>query len=395
MTREGIGTYFREVLSYREMVRLRPTLVVLLAVMLCVSCSKDAREEDGIQTIGVNFRVAVPIDESSSAATENNGNLTWGDEYDMEEGLPDENRILWVDFSVAFFSEAEKTYIGKLERIQCVGGQLAGGQYTYECNGVLKSKEDMTVEELVEKLRSAGRIRTLVTANVANLQQEVLDAGISKPNDGLGTVEYSCSGIFDRNFPAIPMWGVVTNDFSELTIGKSVSLGEVALLRSVAKVEVLVSEELQQASNNAIKLNSVSVNRMNTTGYVLPGKWNEIEETEKLEFSETLRIPDDVNEVEGCDFKVGTDGRVVFYLPECRNMAGESEIIMRVSYNVEDEVRTGTIHLCKYESGVPTGDLWNVVRNHLYRYIITNTGEIKFRVEVHPWDEVEIPEIMM
>lgn len=370
--------------------------VVVLAVVLCVSCSKDTPGSpgDGMVPLSVNFRMAVPVDEFAGDGTEYNEDWTWGDDYNKEDALSAENRILWDDLSVAFFSENGGTFIGYLEDIHCVNLLPGDNQYTYECNGILKTMEEMTVEELVEKLRSAGQVKTMVTANVANLQQEILDAGINSLNAGLGEVKYSCNGSFDGNFPAIPMWGVTVNDFSGLPPGMSMSLGNVALLRSVAKVEVLVSDELKETSGNTVQLESVSVNRMNSSGYVLPGKWNEIEKTEALRFSETSRIPATVEETENT-FQVQGDGTVVFYLPECGNMAGENEIIMTVRYTVEDEEREGEIHLCNYENGVPdTENLWDVVRNHLYRYIITNTGEIKFEVEVHPWDEIEIPEIM-
>lgn len=373
--------------------------VTALAVVLCVSCSNDAPgslgDGDGMQPLSVNFRMAVPVDASAANGTGYDEDRTWGDDYNQEQGLSAENLILWDDFSVTFFSVKDNSYIGHLEDIHCVNLLPGVDQYTYECKGVLKTTEEMTVETLVEKLKSAGQVRTLVTANVADLQPDILDEGIGDTDAGLGRVEYSCNGVFEMSFPAIPMWGVATNDFSELTPGASMSLGEVALLRSVAKVEVLISDELQETSGNRIRLQSVTVNKMNKRGYVLPGKWNEIENTKDLKLSETLRIPDSAVGSKGT-FSVREDGRIVFYLPEYLNTQGDDEILLTVNYTVEDEEREGVIHLCNYENGVPeTENLWNVVRNHLYRYIITNTGEIRFKVEVHPWDEIEIPEIMM
>ena len=374
-------------------------LPVLLTALLCVSCSKDGQvlsgEGDGMLPLSVNFRMTVPMDASAADSPEYNEDWTWGDEYNHEIALSAENRILWDDFSVAFFSENDGSYIGHLRDIHCINLLPGVDMTTYECKGVLTTTEELKAEELMEKLRSAGQVRTMVVANV-KIEQETLDAGISGADAGLGAMEYSCNGTFSEEFPAIPMWGVTTNDFSGLTPDKSIDLGKVSLLRSVAKVEVLVSEELQQASNNTIRLESVSVSRMNTTGYVLPGKWNEIDETKNLRFSDTSRIPGEAESNENKSFRVQDDGRVLFYLPECLNAPGDDEILLTVNYTVEDEAREGKIHLCNYNNGIPdTGKLWNVVRNHLYRYIITNTGEIKFEVEVHPWDEVEIPEIQM
>lgn len=374
-------------------------LTALLAALSCVSCSKEALvsfgEEDGMQPLNVIFRMAIPMDASTVDSQEYNDDQTWGDDYNQENALSAENRILWDDFSVAFFSENDNSYIGHLRDIHCINLLPGVDMATYECKGVLTTTEDMKAEELVEKLRSSGKVRTLVIANVKT-EQKTLEAGISGADAGLGAMEYSCNGLFNIDFPAIPMWGMTTNDFSGLTLGKSIDLGKVALLRSVAKVEVLVSDELQQASENTIKLTSVSVSRMNTTGYVLPGNWNNIDKTENLKFSETLRIPEPATKEEDKTFSVRDDGRVLFYLPECRNGSGDDEIVLTVNYTVEDEAREGIIHLCDYSNGNPDREnLWDVVRNHLYRYIITNSGEIKFMVEVHPWDEVEIPEIMM
>ena len=374
-------------------------LTALLAALSCVSCSKEALvssgEEDDMQPLNVIFRMAIPVDASTVDSQEYNDDWTWGGDYNQENALSAENRILWDDFSVAFFSDNDKSYIGYLRDIHCMNLLPGTGMATYECKGVLTTTEDMKAEELVEKLRSSGKVRTLVIANVKT-EQKTLEAGISGADAGLGAMEYSCNGSFNIDFPAIPMWGMTTNDFSGLTLGEPFDLGKVALLRSVAEVEVLVSEELQQASGNTIKLTSVSVSRMNTTGYVLPGNWNNIDKTENLKFSETLRIPEPATKEEDKTFSVRDDGRVLFYLPECRNGSGDDEIILTVNYTVEEEEREGKIHICNYDNGIPdTANLWNVVRNHLYRYIITNTGEIQFKVEVHPWNEVEIPEIMM
>ena len=374
--------------------------VVVLTAVLCVSCSKDTPDSPGegygMQPLNVDFRIAVPVDASATDGAEYDGNGTWGDGYDKEDALPAENRIDLNTFSVTFFSAENQTYIWHLDDIHCVTTLPEPGQNIYVCNGKLKPEAGETVDELVQKLRSSGTVRMLVTANVTGITPETLKKGMLNIDAGLGGVEYSCNGTLDKqNFPAIPMWGVTTNDFSGLTPGMSMSLGELALLRSVAKVEVRISDELKKASGDKVKLESVSINRMNTKGYVLPGKWNEIGKTKDLKFSETSRIPENAEETENCEFSAGEDGSVVFYLPECQNGTGNREIVMTVRYTVEDEQREGTIRLCNYRDGVPDNEKWDVVRNHLYRYVITNTGEIKFRVEVHPWDEIEIPEIMM
>ena len=380
---------------YRLINVIRRLPVAVMAVMACVSCSKNT--PDPIQPLSVNFRMSVPVDASAAGGPEYNGEQTWGDKYNEENALPAENRILWDDFYVTFFSAQDGAYIGHLENLRCVNLLPGINVATYECKGELTTTGKIEVEELVQKLKEAGTVKTLVTANVADLQQELFLEGIGTRDAGLGSVEYPCKGTFDKAFPAIPMWGVTSGgDFSELTPGATLDLGKVTLLRSVAKVEVLVSEELQQTSGNTVKLGSVSISRMNTTGYVLPGNWSNIDKTENLKFSETLRIPEKVESVKETTFNVQDDGRVLFYLPECNNAPGDDEIILTVNYTVEEEEREGKIHICNYDNGIPdTANLWNVVRNHLYRYIITNTGEIQFKVEVHPWNEVEIPEIMM
>lgn len=366
-----------------------------LLAIVCIALSSCTYEEriDGRnpQALYVTFRIA------TSGVPGNADDGSWGDPYDTSEADDFENKILKDQFHVTFYDTESSNYVGRLEDIQPTDVVQSGTELQEFFQAELKLDKSISVEQLRTK-----NLKMMVVANVPEVTDTELKTAISSVDVGLGNLTYSYVGQpakkDDENFPAIPMWGVCSPDLKNIAPGETTDLGKVDLLRAMAKVEVCVGTNTEGILDN-VTVKSVTVSRVNTSGYGLPGKWNEIAKTTDLKFSETLRVPADVKTAEKM-FNADDDGRtVVFYLPECKNgTAGNDEIKMTVTYAAGEEDKRGEILFCPYSGGSPVqnSERWDIVRNHHYKYEITSvSGVIKFKAKVHRWDEVETDEVVM
>lgn len=370
-------------------------MVAIVCTALSSCIYEGADEGRNPQALYVTFRLAMSsVSEggvSEASSPNDTGSGSWGDAYGSSDADDFENKILKEQFHVTFYDSENGNYAGRLENILCT----AGKGYICEFHAELKTEPELSVEAL-----RAKKMKMMVVANVPDVPEATLRTAISDAGTGLGGLTYSCVGQRgsgnDGGFPAIPMWGVCSPDLSDIAPGVTKDLGTVDLLRALAKVEVCVDHTNETLGD--VKVKSVTVSRVNTSGYGLPGKWNEIANTKALKFAETLRVPAGVATAESRKFDADAGGTVVFYLPECVNgTAGDGEIKMTVAYTVEDDEREGTILFCPYSGGSPVHNSgrWDIVRNHHYKYEITHVGIIRFKASVHEWDNVEMEEVVM
>lgn len=407
-------------------------MALLWCVLLAQGCSSDGAEPNpgsatqpgaqsggaqpaGTQSLYASFRVVVPgVAEDGAArpvgtraAAEYGPGVSWGDDYEQSGAVGFENRLI-VDeshFHVALYDAVEGSYMGRFKDIVRTNLSMLGPDYLYEFHAKLDiPDQSISLDEL-----NRMTLKMVVVANMGDVSDDMLAAGLSSDAGGLGTLEYD-RGQVDGDDPAIPMWGVATVEIEKVRVlvdgeprygfvpSLTSDMGKVDLLRALAKVEVRVNLNGEGPAERVI-VERVTVNRANTTGYGLPGEWNTVGDTKRLTFGNTLRVPADVQSETDRTFRKAndTDG-VVFYLPECENSSAD-EIKMTVCYSVEGEERTGEIHLCSYADGKPESGyetkLWNVVRNHHYLYTITGIGKIGFSATVCNWDGVEEIEVDM
>lgn len=368
-------------------------MICCLLAAVCTGLSSCAHDEDPTandvnpQALYVAFRlttsvVSGPSTTSRGSVPDNTDKGAWGDGYSSSETIEFEEKILKDKFHVVFYDFGDNSYVGCLDNILCTELTQSGAGGIYTFHGELKLEQTgMTVEQLRQK-----SVKMMVIANMPDVPEASLKNGLS--DSGLGHLTYDYIGQ-EGDFQAVPMWGVASPDLSAITPGKTLNLGTVSLLRAMAKVEVCVNRADPNLNNVNVK--SVTVNRANISGYGLPSNWTGIGETSDLKFAETLRIPDDATPVSRTFAKADDQGAVIFYMPECRNNPGDDEIILTVIYTADSEEREGTIRLCPYANGRPGNgsELWDVIRNHHYRYEIASIGVIKFKVSVHEWTIVE------
>jgi len=367
-------------------------LPVLLSVLLA-SCIYDSGPfDDGaaaddpeavymsftLSTAGASTRAA-----SRGAAPDDAGDA-WADGYVPSDAVEFEERILRDRFCAAFYDTADGSYLGRLDNIICSDYAQSASGGIYEFHGTLRLYDSgMTVEKLRTK-----SVRMMVAANMpAEMPDALLGEGLRSVGGGLGSLTSNYAGR-EGDFEAIPMWGVCTASLRGIEPGEVYDMGSISLLRSMAKIEVCVKKD---ATPGKLSIESVTVANANTSGCVLPGKWNELAKTEDLKFGETLRIPDKTGVGTMRFHKADANGAIVFYLPECRNAQGDSEVFMTVGYTLGGESHEGIIRFCPYtDDGAPVGrPLWDIVRNHHYKYEIAHSesGGFLFRVRIEDMEK--------
>ena len=243
--------------------------------------------------------------------------------------------------------------------------------------------------DIINVYRFVGEISTSILENnqldckimvFANFEETI------GPNTDLSLLK------FDFDSDHIPMWGVQTFDVT-LQPGKFKELEEpIYLLRAMAKIEVKLSTDVSNLS-----LAKVYLSDFNKEGYSLPNGYGSYGDTREMDVDLVINsIKDD--DVEILEFSENRDGFIV-YLPEYTVTLNDNPIIYLDITQTNDDGTTTELeglplYLRNYDNKhKPTGDYFNIVRNHYYEYIITGVNDgynLLLTCEVQPWDVEEI-----
>ena len=331
-----------------------PTLLLLLAATLASCVYDDApatRDDDARQAVQVTFTLA-----AGNAPTETRADgPTWGHDYDKEDATAWENAI--DQLQVLVYDEDGTNCVGQVENLIRFSNDN-GQSYTY--HGQLTTPTGT-------ELSTDTPYKFVILANI--------DPNLTD-NNTLGDLT------FEQGADYIPMWGVTTKRLT-LTPGTADNLDTIYLLRAMAKVEVCLSDELK----DEYTLKSVTLNRYNKTGYCLPKGYNDVTETTKLDregdtpasfnpYSSLGEAPIGFKKIEET---------AVCYLPEYEKDA-DSPAKLTITLNNEGTDKEYPLDLKDYTSGA----YYNLVRNHIYRYTITdvNDGTLTVQYKVLPWEVV-------
>lgn len=340
-----------------------PALLLLLAATLasCVYDNEPAlHSDDGRQAVQVTFTLA-----AGNAPTDTRAEgPTWGDVYPNENGTEWEKAIDPDDLQVLLYTAADNGYVARVENL--VYFRNDDGTYTY--HGQLTADADDLTPDTEYKI--------MVFAN----------CGIN--NDTETNIYTLANTTFTRDgADYIPLWGVKTTTLN-LTPGTANNLDKIDLLRAMAKVEVTLSDAL----TGEYTLNSVTLNRYNTTGYCLPAGYNAVRETKDLEREDDTPAsfrPYPSLETTPLSFTVSDDGNTaVYYLPEyAKSDANPAQLTITLAKD-GNKTKDYTLHLKDYNTD--NGGYYDLVRNHIYRYIITgvNDGALTVQYLVLPWELV-------
>lgn len=326
------------------------TIYIGLMGCLVSSCQQSLDEEVQDSTIGkaeITFTIALNEDISSSR-------VLWEDNEtssDSELGSTDDNQIDLTsqDGLRVFVYDLSGNLIGEVTDKDVF--RLSAN--TYKFNGKLT----------IQNLSSATlRCRLMVYANCIS-----------------GTETFN----YDARY--IPMWGVKETTLN-LTKGELINLTEpIYLLRSMAKVEVKLGASIAEEYD----LNSVKVNKYNVVGNVLPSGSATAIATEEMNIASVFN-PNNSSLGSELNFSKVTDDEFYVYLPDYDNTnpAVISVVIGEKEYDIEFK---------EYFEGQPSGENYNIVRNHYYQYTITNvteqTVEVNFalKYQVMDWTNITNP----
>lgn len=359
----------------RKIYKYLYAVLLLSLALLPTGCASDGDvlcpEPDNGTASYVTFRVVTPKAMVTRTATRgvpdvDNAEI-WGDGYLSEAGVDFDNALIGNQFNV-FITDSGGMLITKLRNLIYI-------ETTDSENNVVYSFSGEIPKDKVEDLKTYSNARIHIAANCGS------DISLSD------ALSFNHAGQPSKTFTAIPMWGVETFNFTTLKPGNN-DVGEIWLLRAMAKVEIIIDTKV--TDNFITALTSASVKNANTRGYVLPQTWSTVADTKALSFKNSLKALPSAAGISGmtpADDK--TTDKIVFYLPETENTDGATEITL--NYTLKgNESKSGVIKFAKYENGTPSDTYYDIVRNHLYRFEVSLSGKFVIRYTVCPWNTYEI-----
>ena len=348
-------------------------LFVSLIGTLATSCSQDDVVQQADDDV-INVTFTLMMSDPKSRAL---------DDYvtGTEQGNVYENRIDAGGLQVLFYSTDLKTCYGKVENISL---------FKTDASHIYRFVGDLRVSGVSASAPLACKV--MVFANCRNVDSTT----------ALATLEYVYNADnFKNESTNIPMWGVATfvNNGStdtrlRLIPGEEEDLGTIYLLRSMAKVEVVMSNEAAAEYDLA---NVTLQGGYHTEGLCLPKNYIGASVTTDMNTStEMFNVTDDLSsESTDLAFKqVTANSQYVLYLPEYA-VTADSKIMVSVLYK---DGETGPnlkgknfIYFKKYTDGATseTAESFNIVRNHYYQYIIRSVKEdapLNLELTVKPWN---------
>lgn len=341
---------------------LHIAFAALLSLLSFVSCSRNdevavAEGEEG--KVQVTFTLKLDNESSASRAMSRAEDNTWGDKYDDDLGNDYDNRI--DNLQVVIYEGS--TFKCKVTNLSFYKNEEKN-EYTY-----LGS-----IEVPSETLTAGTEYKIMVFANCEDWADITSETTLST------FLPYTYSEGMD-----IPMWGVITQTLS-LEPGSRQELSDISLLRAFAKVEVSMNVE-------GYTLQSVSIDNSNKQGYCLPKDYTLVGNTTDLDREEDTDITTfnpykNSEKIEGRTFT--NENGTYIYLPEYDNGTEAAKIQVTVKNNTTNEEKKYDLEFKDYENGAPTGDPYDIVRNHIYRYTITgvNDGKLIIKYKAKPWELV-------
>lgn len=300
----------------------------------------------------VTFTLAV---EDASSGTR----AAWSEGYQEDVGTSYDNRIALNGLQVLFY-DSNNRYVGEVENLM----HIAVSQSEYKFSGDITGLPFVVGE----------KYKVMVLANSPEYKQD------------LGSLNFSIENILYPN-GYLPMWGVATMTPQNVELQ---DIGTINLLRSVAKVEVVLSAEMIE---RGYTLDAASMRHYNTNGYCVPNGWNGVESTLQLDQDNCMNayhshVDNSILFVEGVNQKSRW-----LYVPEF-NVLHTAINRPLISVTLGD----GTLVPLSFNDAISFGDYnngvmvpgteYNIVRNHIYRFTISGiSAGIEVEYEVLPWND--------
>lgn len=354
------------------------TRMLVCACFMLYGCTNDdalcdKEVPDGIVQVG--FRIRLSDEYGAPASGTRADGTTLPPDYDdpekYETGAGYENYIGLADddFFFLLFDE-DGRYVETMDVLGVV--PVGGGEY---------STEYTVLCTLTKRPEGTFKVVALANWGVGNYPRGAdLAAGVT-------TIRDVCSSAGKNNVYAykapfapsartpIPMYGIKTSSIS-LETGRYNDIGDLYLLRAMAKVEVICEK------NSGLELATVTLSGYNDRGFCAPDGMDA-----NTAYVSGTHIPDNAV-TEGSaplDFRISENkDRAVLYIPEYRNTGTDPRCRLSVTF-ADNPDRTFTIDFCEYRNGVSTNEWFDILRNCCYHFTVDKTPE--FEVDVIPYGE--------
>lgn len=334
--------------------------LLALAMFSCSQSEDDPTQQQAPNKEKVQVTFTISLDDQQVGTRS-----IWGDnELEGDTGTSIENYIDMDNLQVLLYT-SNNQYAAKV--INMIYWPTGNSNAEYEFIGD------------VSTTLAAGTYKVMVFANCPEVNAQT----------DLSTMSFTPDSYTQ---PVIPMWGVKQADLS-LVLGKRDNLGTISVLRSMAKIEVGLSDELVEYYN----LQGVSFDRYNNEGYCLPSGYAGITATENLYMQ-------GANQSFHPNINGFTNESLAFNQIEANQLFG----IYVPEFNNDNTVDDGTAQMIliindqeyklkfqDYSSNVPVE--MDIVRNHYYRYMVTDINdkelELTLEYQVQEWVDITNPNI--
>ena len=331
-------------------------VAILLAMALLWACTadNDAEDESAKRDLRVAFTMQI------TQASPRNASESWGNYAPSTTGSATENAINPNTLKI-MICNAEGQVMAQVEQIE----MTKKSDTEYAITGTWMNAAD--------KLSLAKKIMV-----VANSQEAIA-------NGNLQALAFNRTDT--QNY--LPMWGVAT--LPNLVTGKSNNIGNISMLRAVAKVQVSLRNDM---AKKGFSIASLAVNRYNAKGYVVPDTYNKVAQTTDIGFEGSLHAYD----ASATDTPLYFTDEQQIYLPEYTNVGATAPATISVELNRNGQHEGNyTLYFRTYDSeGAPTGAPYNIQRNHYYLYTIYKAGDqLIVTLHVKPWNVRQHDDIIM
>ena len=349
--------------------------------MLTTSCSQEVEGlEEVVEKQKVMLRFTIALDEPKATSRSWNG-------YDEDDNTPrNDEKLGTIDEN-------------KINNVHAL---------LYDLNGVLMGKLDTATPEVVESSANE-HVYTVVGSvevdadKVSNLDFKLMVlANCSSPANLNETDTHTFVNPNTTNGNGIPMWGIATYTGvdlrNSLTAGTAYDLTNVTsnqapvyMLRSMAKIEVTLSEE---TIASGYSLSGASLNKSFNNGYVVPAYKNEngnqltleaLAATTDLGIDEVFHPMQNGATTDNAVF-TGSNNTFYIYVPEY-DTSDNTPLEIGLTLTNGGSSETKSFKHGQYTDG-SFQNAWDVIRNHYYKYTVSmkNGADLEVIIEINPWN---------
>ena len=347
---------------------LKKNLYIIILLTICAFASCSAIMDDAQCDLSGGLPKKVRFKLSMQTPTNQTRAESWGGAYDSDGGVQYDNHIKPEGVIVEVRS-TNNQLIGRVNNLMWWLDSSSQNPHSYNVLGDISH----------------------LSLNVNTAYKFVVIVNAQSYNNDLDNMTFSLDYItYPNGF--IPMSGIKTHTF---TAEESQEIGTIDLLRSVAKIEIILSDNLVE---QGYRLTSTTIDQYNATGYLMPNGWRGVAGTKELHRENCFNYYNDHQKSSnGLSFAMEEENKsMILYYPEYNTTRHVAESMPKISVTLDTGEGTSelsfpqAIAFGSYDSNgalIPES-YHNIVRNHIYQYTIAGISHgLSLEYEVKEWED--------